>query len=214
MNYNQYVISFVPGTSGRFVGSVLDRMILQIEEPIELDEDTNNCHYDEKYTGVSIIDPHRTDVFDVFEFDPPHLKLNLKFSNILKTHVFPDFEVIQKKFKNLGVIVITFTDDDIVEIVCNSWYKNKGILVDDRTIQYFSHVLKIRQKSFSNIKIAPKNSLILNYADIYKNIEGKYLLVEKLKEFTGIQHVPNTVYDACERYIAGRNRLLAKFSLR
>ena len=53
MNYNSYIISFAPGSSGRFVRTILDRMILDLNDPIDIC-DKNSAHNNDKFTGIQL----------------------------------------------------------------------------------------------------------------------------------------------------------------
>ena len=63
MKYDKYIISFAPGSSGRFVRNVLNAMILQITDPMEL-TDLNSAHNLNPYTGISVIDPNVNDIYE------------------------------------------------------------------------------------------------------------------------------------------------------
>jgi hypothetical protein len=214
MKYNKYIVSFVAGSSGRFVVQVLDRILLQKKDLITITE-YNSAHADANdiYTGHSIGEPHHPKVFEILNFDSPSTR-NYPFSNILSTHVYPNFKVINSRFDDVGIILIRPEQDDAKEIAFNSWYKNRNIVLDvDMLEKKAKRAFLDDIKFFSNDEY-PKNCLVIKYKELYQIENNKHIMLEKLKKFTGIEEVPDIAVTACNQYIEGRDRLTKQFNLR
>ena len=212
MNYQKYIISFVPGSSGRFVSRVLDRLILQSTTPITI-SDVNSVHSDIRdYTGISMININDPDVFDRLYFDPPGKGPENygPSSSILATHVYPDFDKINEKYQDVGVILIRVKPEDLKEVVFNSALKNENLMLDTRTLLNKVVVYNRQNYLFLKDDFYPANCLILDYPEIYNKLK----LLKKLMDFTGIDTVPDGLYDSCERYIANRTIIVNQNSLR
>ena len=117
---NSYIISFYPGTSGRFVRYVLYSLLTGSEIDLEL-TDVNSSHNFNEYTGVSISDPNIRNIYDVFTFDE---WAPITTPKILATHAYPEINVINKRVPDSKIILITFDRSDLLEIFGNIVYKN------------------------------------------------------------------------------------------
>jgi len=215
MKYNKYIISFFPGSSGRFVGSVLDRIIRASDDPLELCP-YNSAHLDKTYFGLSMVDIHRPNIYEVLIFDPTDTKDYL-FSKILRTHVYPDFKTINSRFNDVGIILIKPDIDDAIEIKFNIKYKNKEHITEKIEVLKLNHLFFDHHKHifFKNDLVEyPENCMVLPYSDIYKKEGENYQLIEQLKEFTGITYIPNNVNLMCEQYIINRAGIVNQHKLR
>ena len=215
MKYDKYIISFFPGSSGRFVCSVLDRIIRGSDDPLELCP-YNSSHLDKTYLGFSMSDPHRPNIYEVLVFDPTNTKDYL-FSKICRTHVYPDFKTINSRFNDVGIILIKPNIDDAIEIMFNYKYKNEHIAQKIEILK-INHIFFDYPKKdifFKNDLIEyPENCMVLPYSEIYKKEGENYQLIERLKEFTGITYIPNNVNLMCEQYITNRARIVNQHKLR
>jgi hypothetical protein len=217
MKYDKYIISFLHGSSGRFVGSVLDRIITNSDKLMELCP-YNSAHLEETFTGVSMSDPHRPNIYEVMYFDSPTSK-DFSFSNILKTHVYPDFNTINSRFNDIGIILIKPNIDDAIEMLFNNNYKSHQIALDLKTLQMKKYMLFIgkdrdKVKFFQTENKYPKNCLVLNYNDIFEKTGEKYKLLELLSDFTGISQIPEHLNLICKQYITNRSRIVNQYKLR
>lgn len=218
MKYDKFIVSFSPGSGGRFVAAILDRIALQIDDPIYICP-YNSAHfvarkipgfdYPINYTGISSVDPNCSNIYELLEFDDP--PVNFKTSLILSTHTYPDFELINKKFENIGIIIITLREEDMKEVVFNSSYKNQNIHLDDEILEIRSKKLpySIGYRNFLKDQMYPSNCLTLPYADIFTN-----RLLDKLKNFLEVDTIPESVLDAHASYISGRTMILDQQTLR
>jgi hypothetical protein len=185
---------------------------LQKTDPIQICQ-YNSAHIDSIYTGISIGTPHHPDIFDFLEFDAPSFK-NYPFSCILNTHVYPDFEAINSRFNDIGIILIKPDIDDSKEIAFNSYYKNRNIVDSKESLEYRANLFIRNNSQFFSTDEYPENCLVLAYKEIFEKENNKHIMLEKLKKFTGIEEVPNAVIDACNQYIDGRDRITKQFNLR
>lgn len=218
MKYKNYIVSFTAGSSGRFVRSLLDRIIKNSEEPIPL-TDKNSAHgvvipvaYDLSWDDCDV---HHKDVFKYLQF--------LESGTIFSTHTYPDFKLLNSKFNDVGTILIQFDIEDCSEIMINSWFKN-GVVTNPSEIMVpkikhqFNQTVHTMKRKFSSFIYDPNlyenNSLILRYRQIYEKTDKSYKVLEILKEFTGADSIPNCAIEACDRYSQGRNILLKQAGLR
>jgi hypothetical protein len=218
MKYKNYIVSFVGGSSGRFVRSLLDRIIKNSEEPIPL-TDQNSAHsiiipiaYDLSWDECDV---NHKDVFNYLEF--------LGTDSIFPTHTYPDFKLLNSKFNDVGTILIQFDVKDCAEIMVNSWFKNEKIahpseILIPKIKRQFNQTVFFSRKKFSSFIYDPDfyedNTVILRYHQIYEKTDNSYKVLDILKEFTGASNIPNSVIEACDRYSEGRNILLKQAGLR
>jgi hypothetical protein len=213
MKYDKYIVSFVPGSSGRFVKSLLDRIIMGSSNPIELCP-YNSSHLDKTFMGIATFHLHIPDVYSTFAYaNTPKLE---PYSKILHSHVYPDFETINKRFDNVGIILIKFEHDDAKEIAFNIIYKNKKEILPPITLELGNnHIVNVpKYKKFLCNDDYPKNCLVLRYKEIYETVGEKYRILETLKEFTGIDSIPKHLNIACEQYISNRTKIINQYNLR
>lgn len=214
MKYNKYIISFRPGSSGRFIKSLLDRIIMGSINPVEICP-FNSSHLDESFTGISISDIHAPDIYNILTYEFTNPELGQSFSKIFATHTYPDFETINTRFDDIGIILIKPDHDDAKEIVFNSIYKNKNEMLSPLDLEIKSHKIVHKMKSqFFHEDDYPENCLVLKYKEIYEKVGEKYRILEILKEFTGIQSVPDHLTIACEQYISNRAKIINQYNLR
>ena len=164
--------------------------------------------------GISTVEIHTPDVYSTFTYvNTPNIE---PYSKILHSHVYPDFETINSRFDNIGIILIKPDHDDAKEIAFNTEYKNKQEILPSITLElrsnYVVHISKDK-KFFCNDNY-PENCLVLKYKEIYKKVGEKYRILEILKEFTGIPTAPDHLNIACEQYISNRTKIINQYNLR
>lgn len=206
MIYKKYIVSFIPGSSGNFVKCLLDRIVRNSNDEINICEN-NSTHYDHTYTGISIENPNRKNIYDILHFDI--LKYRPKdYSSILTTHVYPNFDVINNRFTDIKIVLIEAELDDLKEIIFNSYFKNKHEIRQISKIDIKD--IRFHYKLFlENDKIIPENCTVIKYKNIFTPV-----LYEKLTEITGIKDFPDSVYRAVDQYWSNRSRLVNEFGLR
>lgn len=210
MNYDKYIVSFMPGSSGRFITSVLDRMIRAsvspTVSPIVLCEN-NSAHIDCPYTGISHPNPHDPKIFEYLEFDAYEKVV----SCILNTHVFPDFDLINKRFSDIGIILIQVPVENNFEVSFNSQLKsNNRILTYNDLIPRTKFELAKFTKFFAPLESCPNNCLVLNYTDLFESENGSFLALTKIKEFAGLP-IPQHVEETYQKYVNNRTEMLVKY---
>jgi hypothetical protein len=221
MKYNKYIVAHAPGSSGTFITMILDRLILNSNRPINVYP--NNSAHDvrgiaqyqrstrnQNYTGISVPDAHASDIYDTFYFDRP----GKTYSSILTTHVYPDFKKINEKYDDLGIIIIKFNEDDVKEILFNSFYKNKNVKLSNIELTVASKFLLEDYNNFMKLEDTPKNCLVLQYTDLFRDLSDSSNTINKIKEFTGISVEPDAIITAYYQYIEGRDRLVKDYVLR
>ena len=228
MKYNKYIVAHAPGSSGRFISKILDRLILNSEKPIDIFPN-NSTHAiipnyaspvlqetalrkinKEEYTGVSIPDLNNSNLYNTFYFD----LRGRTYSSILTTHVYPDFIKINEKYDDLGIIIVNFSESDVKEISFNSAYKNKNIQIPNSRLDVASKFFLEKYTNFMKIQNIPENCLILQYTDLYRDLTDKLNTINQLKEFAEISNNPNSVINAHKQYLEGRTRIVNEFGLR
>lgn len=206
MNYDKYIVSFMPGSSGRFITSVLDRIIRVSAPPIQFCEN-NSAHIDLPYTGISHPNPNDPKIFEYLEFDAYEKVV----SCILTTHVFPDFDLINKRFSDIGIILIQVPDENIFEVVFNSHLKNRNLmLTHGDLIPRKKFALANWTKFLTPVETFPTNCLMLNYNDLFESENGVFLILNKIEEFMGLP-IPKYVEENYQEYVNNRTEMLMKY---
>jgi hypothetical protein len=205
MNFDKYIISFTPGSSGRFIHAVLNDLMHQSEDVIEFNKN-NDAHFELAITAFAEdIGVNSLDVFKVATFDS-------RLVNVLKTHTYPDFDVIRERFgDDVGIILITISLDNLPEIVFNSQLKNEGKILSTDVLKSIS---KFKQKTWSefiNPTIPNRNNiLVLEYDKLFDKNDNGYVTIQLLEQFTGVKSLP-ILTKTYENYHFGRNRLLETY---
>lgn len=207
MKYDKFTISFAQGAAGRFLTFILNGLILDNHTEIVLSEN-NHAHDNHLYTGISIPTPNQHDIFEMLNFET---KTEIKHTKILSTHVFPKIEMINERFSDIGIVIISIDEESISEIFMNHILKNEGKEFNFRSITKELEFMKIYQK-FVDLEI-PKldNILVINYLDLFVQTEHSYLGLELLENFTGLK-ANNTVFLNYQRYVDQRNTLISKYA--
>ncbi len=115
-----YIIAFFPGTSGKLIAQILWRIINDNDETIEFTPE-NSAHilypWEKSWSHPSTTDPNGAgqDMYKELTFDP---------IAILATQMYPDFDTIRTRLPNTKIIIISFDEDDLLEIAFNHITKN------------------------------------------------------------------------------------------
>jgi hypothetical protein len=222
MKYKKYIISFIPGSSGRFVLAIMDRMILGLGDTINISEE-NNAHEN----NIQIWGNNKFGLPNPSNNYEP-LNVNTSGIYVFHTHIYPNFDLINSRFENVGVILIKPEIEDMREILFNNLIKNKNIesmniflkkyFYPNKTITNsmldIEFNFKKHNKIFFTSDTYPDNCLVIKYSEIYETIGDNYQLIEKLKKFTGISIVPTSVIDACKQYNFNRTEIINQHGLR
>jgi hypothetical protein len=133
---NSYIVSFAPGSSGRFVKFILYSLLTDYKKEMMI-TDENSAHLENFYAGAK--QAHMLDlgfgkkkdfntgesdsIFTLFEFDSD---TPIGVPKIFYTHQYPDFELIQKNLPDTKIILINIESEKDVwyEIIGNNIYKN------------------------------------------------------------------------------------------
>ena len=119
-----YIVSFVAGTSGRFLANILWNMINHSTTETKYTM-FNSAHYEKPWTenwDVKLNEPsiewsvNGPTAYNIFNFTS-----NI---GIMTSHTYPDWDVIRERFPKTKIILVTYDEDDIPEIVGNLMYKN------------------------------------------------------------------------------------------
>jgi hypothetical protein len=205
MNYDSYVISFMPGSSGRFLRYVLNGMITKSDEPLILNS-LNHAHNNNIEGGARPWSIHSSfntrALFDEFDFEDVPVK-------ILATHLFPDWEAIERRKIDSGIIVIGVQDQDLLEVTGNALLKNNLAVVTQEQVIRESEVIRVTLHKFINYAENRDKLLIINYSDFFKSAGESYIALKKLEEFTGLE-TTDTVLQNYMTYVTGRDKLISK----
>lgn len=128
MNEELYIITFAAGSSGRFLANILYSSLVP-EMYINGPDYTkfNSAHKFNPYSTTYVYPVtwdtskfyHIYSLFQILE--------NLILVNdpaVIAVHARPNFDKLEKKFSNYKLIVITLTENDLIEVVSNSLLKN------------------------------------------------------------------------------------------
>ena len=208
---NNFIVSFFPGSSGRFISNVIWRMITEMDSYIPLDE--NNSAHPVSSWGNSCHHPYGI-------LHDSSIYKNVKFDDIglLATHSYPDFDAIRVSLPQVKVVIIGITEDVIPEVAANSITKNRNTTrnANEKTVhlKWLFNMYKkgnTRGSFFTNFcdpDLIPEDLRdrisILYYRDIYTKVNDSYVALEHLKKITGKDALPN-VMRSYEAYVQARN---------
>ena len=138
---DRYIVSFEAGTSGRFICSIVWNLINNFDIDYSF-TDRNSAHLSGPWVDtveapgleLSISDiVNHPDVYSIIEYTDKNVReYNPYSSGLLQTHTYPDFDIIRNRLPNTKIILVTFEEDDLLEILLNVIYKNlfDPVLVD------------------------------------------------------------------------------------
>jgi len=199
MNFDRYIISFNPGSSGRFIQFILISLITNSDVDIQLSE-VNDAHsnYPEEVafgTLVSKENMHKSTIYSNTDtiFD------NYASVRVLATHAYPNIKALTSWDVKPGVILITIDPTDKTEIGLNKLLKNKN-----NSIPSVAYITSIFTKPIESAIV-----LSLKYSDIFIPTENSYLGLEKIEKFTGLV-ASEKIKQNYKKYVDGRHNLLEK----
>ena len=120
-----YIIAFRAGSSGRFIANVLYGLLQgSVPDSMKLIPTAfNSAHDSNSFTrtfdmtvDLATRPGSRDDVYECFT--------SVKNPGVIPLHTPPKFDIIRKKFPKTKIIIISFTDNELVEILSNSFVKN------------------------------------------------------------------------------------------
>lgn len=211
------MLSFHAGTSGRFLTTVLWYMMNHIDEVIPFSEN-NSAHVIRPWEGqntyrLSSWDCNAKDVYKDIEWINP---------GIIATHTYPDFEELQHNpnLANVKVILILVDEDDYEEVAHNCFVKNSELepqYPEDTLLHRFKRQNELKLKdqfswmyNYTDASLIPESLkdriLIVKYKELYEEVDGSYVALEKLKALLGTDILPNT-FKSYQTYVNNRNRL-------
>ena len=197
MNFDRYIISFSPGSSGRFIQFILISLVTNSDVDIQLSE-VNDAHlnYPEEVafgTLVSRENMHKSIIYSNTDtiFD------NYASVKVLATHAYPNIKALTSWDVKPGVILITIDPTDKIEIRLNNLLKNN-------TIPSTVYITPIFRKPIDSEIV-----LSLKYSDIFTPTESSYLGLEQIEKFTGLI-ASEKIKQNYKKYVDGRNNLLEK----
>jgi hypothetical protein len=219
LDNQSYIVSFLPGSSGRFITSILWRMLTG--GPAFTFTDENAAHtlspWDTTFTTTDgSFDCNSKKIYEIIEF-----KEGL---GLVHTHTYPDFDIVRSspKLENTKLIIITVSHDDHQEVAHN-WVKKNTDLHERwqsrllKGLNYFKDnyvpaVDPMQMHNFCNSNVPEdltSRVLSFNYSDIYKEINGSYVALEKLQKFVG-KDANESVVENYHEYVNNRNKLWNK----
>lgn len=136
---DRYIVSFEAGTSGRFVCSIVWNLINNFDFEYEF-TDTNSAHLRGPWIeSIEYIDSenklnniksnpslvNHPNVYGNIHFTDNNISSHNQYSSgLLQTHTYPNFDIISQRIPNAKIIIIAFEENDIIEIILNTLYKN------------------------------------------------------------------------------------------
>jgi hypothetical protein len=148
-----YIVSFVAGTSGRFLSNILWNMINNSTAETKYTM-FNSAHYEKPWTknwDVKLDEPsiewsvNGPTAYNIFNFTSD--------IGIMTSHTYPNWDIVRERFPKTKIIIITYTENDIPEIVGNLMYKNGFDLFfadKNRKSMTFNHICEIYKELFND----------------------------------------------------------------
>lgn len=208
MNFDRYIISFNPGSSGRFIKFILISLITNSDVDIQLSE-VNDAHlnYPEEVAFGALPsreNMHKSTIYSNTDtiFD------NYASVRVLATHAYPNIKALTAWDVKPGVILITVDPSDKTEIRLNNLLKNKKVTISNLDMTKCTDPMHV---SFIFTKpIESDIVLSLKYSDIFIPTENSYLGLEQIEKFTGLT-ASEKIKQNYKKYVDGRNNLLEKY---
>lgn len=123
-----YIVAFRAGSSGRFISNILYGMLTGSEGLNFKLSQYNSTHLDNKHGGTfKIIDHSLTTPSFSSNFSNENFYQNFIINEdpgIVHTHVPPKYSIIKNRYPDTKIIIISFTENEEVEIIYNSFLKN------------------------------------------------------------------------------------------
>lgn len=202
------IVSFYPGTSGRFISAICHMMQHNIHEEIKWID--NSAH---NYTRFN--ETYWKDAPDYFAKEPQFLNtrlvykyLDLEPNKIMPTHAYPEFNLIKEKSPNCKIIIISCDKHNFSEIAFNLILKNKSLLSKD----HHENLLNTNTRKYRSIIIPDEyiaDTQVIMYDEIYKPIDNTYVGLEKISKFLGLEY-NNIILSNYKSYVEGRQEMLRK----
>jgi hypothetical protein len=213
-----YVVSFMHGTSGSFISTIVWRIINEQDEGVLLTQ-KNSAHLESPWEQSW----HHPEYGDC---NTPNLFTGLSFDKIglVKTHVYPDYDQLRSALPNTKLVLIIMDDADILEVAWNCIKKsddeNESVTVEEvqRNLTYlYEHQLGAAEYEyfwkFCDPSIVPEDLksrvLLIKYRDIYKEQGDSFTALEQIKTFTG-REASLAVLDSYRTYVTNRNKIWNK----
>jgi hypothetical protein len=198
------IISFSPGTSGRFISTISYMLDINLNKKIKWTAD-NSAHINDINLSITRLrDPINDSTKDI--------SWKLKY-----THNYPNVNFIKNKIPNCKIIIIGFTEDDITEVIFNRLSKNhiqhNLYKVSNMGLHPFQIIGKYDKDPFLKEKLIPipeqykEDVLVIMYNDIYKEENNTFPILEKLSKFLN-KPINENILNSYKDYVDGRNRIL------
>lgn len=126
MDEEVYIISFQAGSSGRFLGNIVWGTLKDVVYTYHLSK-FNSAHKQSPWGTSYSIDNLPSYIDRLQRWRYPNLYnyvTILEDPALIVVHMPPDFEKVYSRFPNAKIIVISYTIDDIPEIISNNLLKN------------------------------------------------------------------------------------------
>lgn len=197
---SQYIVSFRGGTSGRFIANIMWMMLNDLSTELTFTPE-NSAHNNNPWDKTwEILEP----------LSAPGGYTNWKFKvpdgGLVPTHKYPDFKVIRETVPNARFVIITCTDNDLVEIATNMVHKNyipsctKFIKTNDKE-QFLKEIWKPDYDMYHVEHLKMYNKIMAINSDLLNNREFVDTMVYLKLDYDNskIKNTPHKVNDTIIR---------------
>jgi hypothetical protein len=209
------IVSFVPGTSGRFISAISYMLRNNTNENIIWTED-NSAHNFNKYVEY-YCDNVPEDLINLYKnqfVNSPLIYQYLKLQprHIMATHAYPNFELIEEKVPNSKIIIIGYNENNLQEVIFNRIKKNKSKMINPKMVNHKSlhYLISRKDYQFLNIEIPEQykhNTLVIMYDELYQPYDNSFVALEKLSSFLN-KSINESILNNYRLYVDGRNQML------
>lgn len=230
MNSNNYIVSFMPGSRGRLIASIIYKLISSDSTPIIFTEfnsahngtnnwifDVNkiqNILHDKKSVYCTHIYPNwDTKIFNTVFINVPTVKLHEVCLNAAIKNVISKIEFLQ----NGGSL--DETQKKFMRVYERFLPKNyTDILYDDQKLKTFlqsiqtSYIpnIKFFYKRFIDHTMNDNNVFQINYQTMFDKTNNKYIILNRLTTWLNVEYT-SEMHDTVEQYDLDKYKIFEKY---
>lgn len=204
------IISFAPGSSGRFLSTICHFLIQKNDSDPLVWTQENSAHNYEVSLGNSYYENVPDDLLNNKLFchtESVYQYLKLSPNTVFPTHAFPNFKLIKERVPDCKIIIVGLREASYTEIRFNASTKNK--FPANAMNQTRKHNVS-NFKKFTTLDIPIEYQYMSNvimYDEIFQKQNESFVGLEKIKKILQTD-IPENVFIGYKSYVQNREILL------